>query len=803
MNDGIVLTSATKAEVLEYLTSLGFNIPLGYFFSIKKWLECQDRVLSEIKKIFNGVDRIAVRSSSQKEDSISTSMAGAFLSLLNVNTESKNDITSAIEKVIESYYERGEALPEDQILVQTMVQDVTMSGVVMSKVLDDGSPYYVVNFDDSSGKTDSVTSGSAINKTVYIYNGVKESDFDSPYLLNVINIVRSLEQIFSGIPLDIEFAVNKAGIFYLLQVRRICSVKNWNKDIADRLSGQIKYVYEYVQRINNPRRNLFGKKTILGVMPDWNPAEMIGIVPRPLAASLYRTLITKDIWCRARKTMGYHNMPDADLMVLISGHPYIDVRCSFNSFLPGGIPAEVAEKLLDAWLVRLDNHPHLHDKVEFEIVNTIMDFTFDKTFNERYPGVLTRGGTDIYKNLLRKLTVNAVSNDPHSSLNEAYSRIYKLEEMQNQLSASIGNDPLFIVDRLNTMIGECREYGTLPFSIAARHGFIAEALLRSAVARGAVSAERVREFKTSVHTVAKEMSEDFYNVPANRMGKSEFLNKYGHLRPSTYDILSYPYRNRDSLFDGTPLMPAPSLPFSLTSDEIKNFNLLIKELEIQDMDSLGFFNYAANAIKGREYGKFVFTKHLSFILESIAAFGEIFGLNRHHMSFLTIEQIINIFYRSLSDNPKSYLMDMIERAREEYDLAMSFKLSYLIRSGRDVYVVPQQRTEPNFISRKNIEAKIKFLSPEMNANVDLSGCIVCIESADPGYDWIFSRRIAGLVTKFGGANSHMAIRCAEYDLPAAIGCGEQTFERIIRARACIIRCQEKVLLPSDVGGLYV
>ncbi|MDR1159711.1 MAG: hypothetical protein LBK69_03695 [Syntrophomonadaceae bacterium] len=797
----VILTSATKAEVLEYLAALGFNIPLGYFFSIKKWQESSEKVLAEIKKIFKGVDKIAIRSSSQAEDSISTSMAGAFLSLLNVNTESKDDITGAIEKVIESYYERGEAAPEDQILVQTMVQDVAMSGVVMSKVLDDGSPYYVVNFDDSSGKTDSVTSGSAINKTVYIYNGVKEGDFDSPKLLNVIKLVRSLEQIFNLIPLDIEFAVNSSNILYLLQVRRICSVKNWNKNVADRLSAQIKFVHDHVQLLNTPRYKLFGKNTILGVMPDWNPAEMIGIIPRPLASSLYRFLITKNVWCKARKVMGYHDMPNTDLMVLISGHPYIDVRCSFNSFLPSALPADTAEKLVDAWLTRLNDHPHLHDKVEFEIVNTVLDFSFDKTFNERYPGVLTLDETNCYKDALKKLTIAAIIDSAQNTLKTAYDKFAYLEKLQKLLPNAIEKNAFLIVDRLNIMLEECKKYGTLPFSTAARHGFIAEAILRSAVARGAISAERAQDFKTGVRTITKEMSEDFYKVNVNEMGQGEFLSKYGHLRPSSYDILSPCYKNREALFSGNPLKPHLIPPFTPTSGEIKNFNLLFKEIGFHGIDCASFFNYAANAIKGREYGKFIFSRHLSFILESIAALGEIYDFTRQHMSLLTIDQIISISYASLPNNPRDYLFDIIEKARDEYDLALSFKLSYLIRSGRDVYVVPQQRTEPNFISRKNAEAKIKFLSPEINANIDLSDCIVCIEGADPGYDWIFSRRIAGLVTKFGGANSHMAIRCAEYDLPAAIGCGEQTFERIVRAGGCIIKCQEKILLPY--GALNV
>ena len=72
-----------------------------------------------------------------------------------------------------------------------------------------------------------------------------------------------------------------------------------------------------------------------------------------------------------------------------------------------------------------------------------------------------------------------------------------------------------------------------------------------------------------------------------------------------------------------------------------------------------------------------------------------------------------------------------------------------------------------------------------------------IENADPGFDWIFAYPIAGLATKYGGANSHMAIRCAEFALPAAIGCGEQIFDRLCKAGSIEINCTENHVRPAD------
>ena len=71
-----------------------------------------------------------------------------------------------------------------------------------------------------------------------------------------------------------------------------------------------------------------------------------------------------------------------------------------------------------------------------------------------------------------------------------------------------------------------------------------------------------------------------------------------------------------------------------------------------------------------------------------------------------------------------------------------------------------------------------------------------IEGADPRYDWIFTHKIGGLITKYGGANSHMAIRCAEFDIPAAIGCGEQRYDSIVRSNKVLLDCSAGVIVPT-------
>ena len=76
---------------------------------------------------------------------------------------------------------------------------------------------------------------------------------------------------------------------------------------------------------------------------------------------------------------------------------------------------------------------------------------------------------------------------------------------------------------------------------------------------------------------------------------------------------------------------------------------------------------------------------------------------------------------------------------------------------------------------------------------NLAEKIVLIESADPGYDWIFSHDIIGLITKYGGSASHMTIRANEFNFPAAIGCGENLFSKIVQAKNVELNCAEKYI----------
>ena len=85
--------------------------------------------------------------------------------------------------------------------------------------------------------------------------------------------------------------------------------------------------------------------TVLGQMPDWNPAEIIGKNPKKLSFSIYSKLITDSNWSKAREMMGYNRLSSKKLMFSFSGKPFIDVRKSFLSFIPKNLNNKLKEKI--------------------------------------------------------------------------------------------------------------------------------------------------------------------------------------------------------------------------------------------------------------------------------------------------------------------------------------------------------------------------------------------------------------------------------------------------------------------------
>ena len=130
-----------------------------------------------------------------------------------------------------------------------------------------------------------------------------------------------------------------------------------------------------------------------------------------------------------------------------------------------------------------------------------------------------------------------------------------------------------------------------------------------------------------------------------------------------------------------------------------------------------------------------------------------------------------------------------EQNKEFYQHTKSVKLPSVIVNQKDIFSFFLDDNEANFITLKKVKSTI--ITEEKLLTNNLTNKVVCIKSADPGYDYLFSKNIGGLITCYGGANSHMAIRCAEMGIPAVIGCGENNFERYCKAKNIEIDASNK------------
>ena len=521
---------------------------------------------------------------------------------------------------------------------------------------------------------------------------------------------------------------------------------------------------------------LLGKNAIYGVMPDWNPAEIIGLRPYPLALSLYRELVTDSIWAYQRHNYGYRNLRSFPLMSSLQGLPYVDVRLSFNSFIPSTLDDTIADKLVNYYLSKLEDKPHLHDKVEFEIVFSCFALDLpEKIFALETQGFDNTEISRIKESLLR--LTNKVIDEKNGLWKADQKKLKKLEERRVQIL----NSDVQPLEKIYWLIEDGKRYGTLPFAGLARAAFIAVQMIKSFVALGIFSQSDEETFHTSISTVSKELASD-----KNQLTKKNFLKKYGHVRPGTYDILSPRYDDQPDLyFDwSTKNQLCTEKEFELTE---RQRDLMNAELSRHGLcvDADQMINFCKKAIELREFAKFEFTKNLSEVLRIIEVEGKKLGFDIHKLKYSNIQ----CFFKSKLQ-PIAFVDELKKSIKEGTNIhnkSLTVLLPSLITKPSDVWSFNVSDTVPNYVTQKKVVAKICT-----DQSIDqLAGKVVLIPNADPGFDWLFSHKIAGLITAWGGINSHMAIRAGELGLPAVVGVGEKSFNELTKAISISIDCATK------------
>jgi len=617
---------STKANTLKKFSALLKLSKIEEIFicTVGDFKKYPKDIVSSIQKQFKN-KKLVIRSSSLSEDRYGVSNAGCYHSVKNVDCCKQNEITSVINKILQSYRKQNTLRIKDQILVQTQTLDVKKSGVIFTRNLETNTPYYFINYDDETEETDTVTGGRG-GKSIWIFKNRKLSEYPKDWR-KVLASVQEIESHLSGMVLDIEFAEKKNGEIVIYQIRPLVAnvrVEKSNDRDFKRMIEENIIKYRELNSVSDSR--LF-----LSDMAFWNPSEIIGDNPHPLDYSLYREIITRSAWNEGIRILGYAPVKH-ELMERYANKPYINVNHSFSGLIPNSLEEGLKKKLIDFYLSKLEKNPFAHDKIEFEIVYTCYDFGLDRKLNELLDNGFTSKEVEKINLALKELTLANIVGYK-KLLKTTSDDLRNLELKRKDICKKQNNSTTFFdyIDFFLTLIKDISTYGTPQFATIAREAFISQALCKSLVSEGFFSETEMDNFMETIQTVAKEFNSDFQMYVAGKVSKKNFIEKYGHLRNGSYDIITQRYDQLEFIKS-----PYHSEEVKNTEDIKKSFSSLHKEkldktLEASPFSSISsrdFLHFIKSTIEERERFKFEFTKSLSLALELLAKAGEMLGFSK-------------------------------------------------------------------------------------------------------------------------------------------------------------------------------
>lgn len=744
-------------ELLRSIESRSFTTLPFLAITTEEWASTSEDLIQAILDADLG-PIVVVRSCAAMEDAFAREPPGFFDSVLDVKTNG-TDLRWAIEKVIASYARRSAShgLPHKVIIQQQLLMP-GLCGVCRVGVAE--GDYIDIDCDNTLGRTDAVTAGVKAKRVVL-----------SPCieLLPVpwLQIRRCAEELreYFPVPFFIEFALNAAGIPTVFQVR---PDRRLEVPLEAGLPPSCEQLGSAATIIET-----FGP---LSVMADWNPAEMLGLRPMPLDVSLYDELVMRGPWADGRTSIGWRTPSDRNLMTVVAGRPYVKVALSLQSLLPQDLPPRLAERLVRDRLAVLSADRQLHDKVEFRLMWSA--FAFDQEAVDR--DLRGRGfSPEEVQQLfaaLRAVTRQTLEAAPR--LLEADRRgITHLQAQRRTLAGGAARaSPPEAAQAIRAATTVCQTYGTVPFSRQARLAFTFRYIINHLVENGSVRADAVARWQSRLNTVARQLSRDLARVQNGKQTKKFFLSRYGHLRPSTYNLESLRYDER-SIPAGERPETTPGRP--LAPGRSSRLAEILAELGTNCTQSQ-FWAAAAGAYKGREELKFAFTALLSDMLRMLAEITEAAELERRDLRCVPINDLLAMMDQANSWRNFGRLVTAWPAVRAP--LLPRARLPDVIFGSCDLHVISEPDIRPTFVGDQAVTGAPRPVYGDSSAGPgSLSGTIIAIETPDPGYDWVFAHRLGGLITAYGGEFSHMGLRCAEFGIPAVLGCGPSLFTSAVKA----------------------
>jgi len=165
-------------------------------------------------------------------------------------------------------------------------------------------------------------------------------------------------------------------------------------------------------------------------------------------------------------------------------------------------------------------------------------------------------------------------------------------------------------------------------------------------------------------------------------------------------------------------------------------------------------------------------------------------ISREDLQYISIKNFLSYYSHLDIEKLKTILKNEIKQNKKNYKTLNLIEFPEFISNVNNLYFQEQRSKTGNYITTKVTHGETIHIKKIKDYSI-LSNKIVLLENADPGYDFIFSHNIKGLMTEYGGSNSHMSIRCLELGIPAIIGMGSKEFKLVLSSNSIEINCKQK------------
>lgn len=293
-----------KTKKLRVLKDAGFNVPNFVGFGSEEMeIDASEIAHRAVTKL--GTTNFAVRSSAFVEDSGQSSMAGQFLTKVNVT---KDELADAIDEVRNHAKQKLGDLKNFSLIIQEFIE-ADISGITFTRNPQGGREMI---FEFHQGRGEEIVSGKVTPTREEFYRTQKEYTSKIPNIYRAKTTFLEIEKCFA-FPQDIEWCI-KNGELFILQSRPITSIK---KEEAE--------YWNSLERVLPHEEKYFFAKT-----------ELCDGVPRPshdtflLLQKMYEKEGPMD---RAYKTFGIMYC-DTKFLVRIMGELYVDKEKELQSIFP-------------------------------------------------------------------------------------------------------------------------------------------------------------------------------------------------------------------------------------------------------------------------------------------------------------------------------------------------------------------------------------------------------------------------------------------------------------------------------------